>query len=226
MTETSCPLRSPYRYQPLSPGNIRLLRLLPYGGDSAAPVHCRLIEYPLEEHHQVNHLYEALSYVWGDPTERFSISVLSESEACDFEVTANLHAALLRLRDRYFDRILWIDAICINQSDDEEKEHQVHSMAKIYGLANRVIVWLGEAGAGSDQAFAHIGFLAEMEETRFKDLKSKMTESSRNPLMITLEVLDALTTLTRTSWFKRIWVGCPQIRDNIKPSRGDNTEPI
>jgi len=207
MTETSRPLRSSYRYQPLSSGNIRLLRLLPHGGDSAAPIRCHLIQYPLEEHCGGNHLYEALSYVWGDPAERFFICILSESEACDFEVSANLHAALLRLRDRYFERILWIDAICINQSDDKEKEHQIQSMAKIYGLANRVIVWLGEAEDDSDEMLAYIRSLAEKEETELKYHDSRRGAVNELPGDQWLDkIKKALTTLIQKPWFKRIWV--------------------
>ena len=67
----------------------------------------------------------------------------------DLPVTASLHAALLRLRNRSIERIIWVDAVCINQQDLKEREQQVHSMAKIYGKAKRVIVWLGEA-AGNE----------------------------------------------------------------------------
>ena len=51
---------------------------------------------------------------------------------------------------------MWIDAIYINQEDDDEKERQVQSMAKIYAKASRVIVWLGTAAANSDDAIKEI----------------------------------------------------------------------
>jgi hypothetical protein len=60
-------------------------------------------------------------------------------------VTQNLRTALpyLRLRDR--PRMLWIDAICVNQDDLEERSQQVQLMAEVFKLAERVVVWLGEA---------------------------------------------------------------------------------
>lgn len=66
-------------------------------------------------------------------------------DGVEFPVTVNLHEALLRLRDPAIERIIWIDAVCIDQDDDTEKTHQIGLMSKIYGQANRVIIWLGEA---------------------------------------------------------------------------------
>jgi hypothetical protein len=71
-------------------------------------------------------------------------------------VTVNLHEALSHLRDRSIERIIWVDAVCINQNDGEEKGQQIQLMAKIYGQASRVLVWLGEAADNSDQALEEI----------------------------------------------------------------------
>lgn len=84
--------------------------------------------------------YEALSYVWGDP--RSVCSILVNEKA--FPVTHNLFLALKHLRLPYNERKLWVDAICINQEDVEERSQQVQIMQKIYWRARRVIVWLGE----------------------------------------------------------------------------------
>jgi len=62
----------------------------------------------------------------------------------DFKVNENLYDALVELRRRKITCPLWIDAICINQSDPVEKSHQVLAMDKIYFSAQRVIVWLGK----------------------------------------------------------------------------------
>jgi hypothetical protein len=91
--------------------------------------------------------YAALSYTWGS-NEKSKAIVLS---GCRFPVTANLFAALMRLRTRGV-RYLWIDAICINQNDDEEKTMQVALMGEIYKHASKVYGWLGEDDAqGSGQ---------------------------------------------------------------------------
>jgi hypothetical protein len=59
---------------------------------------------------------------------------------------------LLRLQDHLCSRVIWIDAICIDQANEKEKENQIPLMAEIYAKARRVVVWLGEAKDDSDQA--------------------------------------------------------------------------
>jgi hypothetical protein len=176
-----------FHYSPLSSNidSIRLLRLLPHR-DKVADIQCELFDYSLHELHGT-HLYEALSYVWGDPNENFRIFVRGNR----FNVTINLHAALLRLRNHSIERILWIDAICINQADDKEKENQIQFMAKIYGQANRVVVWLGETADDSDLAFE------EIRSVRGKRPDDQPLDSN---------VASAVLALLQRPWFRRIWV--------------------
>ncbi|KAK3342341.1 heterokaryon incompatibility protein-domain-containing protein, partial [Neurospora tetraspora] len=141
-------------------------------------------------------LYEALSYVWGSEDKPCSISI----NGCDLPVGENLYAALLHLRDHSIERTIWIDAICINQEDEEEKGHQVQSMAKIYAKASRVIVWLGEEAAGSDQA---------LEEIRIAAKRDQAPEEIRIAAELSTRRLDnkaGILTLLQRSWFRRIWV--------------------
>jgi hypothetical protein len=116
-----------YRYSPLSLGShIRLLRLLPHE-DQNAPIHCQLFDYSLQG--KRTHPYEALSYVWGDSYKRRSISIGGHYLRYNLPVTENLHEALSRLRHRSIERILWVDAVCINQENKQEKEQQIQFMA-------------------------------------------------------------------------------------------------
>ncbi|KAH7629769.1 heterokaryon incompatibility, partial [Sordaria sp. MPI-SDFR-AT-0083] len=87
-------------------------------------------------------------------------------DGCHLAVGEKLHAPLLQLRDHSIEGTIWIDAICINQGDNEEKGHQVQSMAKIYAKASRVIVWLGEKAAGSDQGLEEIRIAAKLSIRR------------------------------------------------------------
>ncbi|KAK3947418.1 heterokaryon incompatibility protein-domain-containing protein [Pseudoneurospora amorphoporcata] len=89
---------------------------------------------------------------------------------------------------------IFIDAIYINQKDDKEKGHQVQSMAKIYAKASRVIVWLGEKAAGSDQALEEIRIAAERDQA-LREIHIAAKNNKR-------EIL----TLLQQSWFERIWV--------------------
>ena len=84
--------------------------------------------------------FAALSYCWGELSDKVSITV----NGLRFPVTANLHLALRRLRAERVERV-WVDALCINQQDDEERSHQVRRMGTIFQKANQVAVWLGDA---------------------------------------------------------------------------------
>jgi hypothetical protein len=187
---------APYHYSSLlrEPDRIRLLRLLP-DTNQTAPIHCQLLEYTLQGPVRGTHLYEALSYVWGDSKERHAIFINEHP----FNVRENIYAALSCLRDRSLERVIWVDAVCINQSNEQEKEQQIQLMAKIYGQANRVVVWLGEATDDSDQA---------LEEIRVAGGK-KSTNSSKNET-----IQQAVLALLQRPWFRRIWVR-EQTRDNI-----------
>jgi len=57
----------------------------------------------------------------------------------------NLHTALEDLRKTDVARHCWIEALCINQHDWDERSREVKSKSKIYALADRVVVWLGLA---------------------------------------------------------------------------------
>lgn len=175
-----------YTYSPLSSSsrNIRLLRLLPHA-DPTADIQCELFEYPLLDPQSRSHLYEALSYVWGDPSNKPSI-VLNGYPS---NVTANLHAALSHLRNHSLERILWVDAICIDQNNAREKEEQIQLMAEVYGRANRVVVWLGEAADDSDIA---------LEIVQIAESKPEYLGDTR--------IQQAVGALFERPWFRRIWV--------------------
>ncbi|RYP42114.1 hypothetical protein DL767_000479 [Monosporascus sp. MG133] len=142
---TSCAV-SAYRYSPLPEGCIRLLRLIPHR-DEHAPVQCQLFDYPLLDSGKGTHPYEALSYVWGSSEKPQYVS----TNKGYLRVTTNLHIALKCLRHYALDRIIWINAICINQNDTEERNRQVRSMAKIYAKASCVVVWLEEVTGDTGQ---------------------------------------------------------------------------
>ncbi|KAF2188764.1 HET-domain-containing protein [Zopfia rhizophila CBS 207.26] len=177
-----------YHYSSLLPGpdSIRLLRLMPHE-DDAARIQCELFDYSLHESGKGTHMFEALSYVWGDPDKPLFISIGEH----DLPVTTNLHAALSRLRDRSFERIIWVDAICINQEDLQERSRQVQLVAKIYSKANRVIVWLGETADNSDRALEEIRIAADEEYTNSSNSET---------------IQQAIFALLQRPWFRRIWV--------------------
>ncbi|EXM14283.1 hypothetical protein FoTM2_013554 [Fusarium oxysporum f. sp. vasinfectum] len=192
----SCAL-SAYCYSPLPEGHIRLLRLMPHR-EERAPIQCQLFDYPLLNSGKGTHLYEALSYTWGSSKNPQSIRI----DNGYILVTPNLHVALKRLRDCSLERIVWVDAICINQNDKEEKGQQVQSMVEIYAKASRVVVWLEEATADSgkvyggattdsDGALEKLSVVAHVQPTKSLDDETNQ---------------QAMGLLLQRSWLQRIWV--------------------
>lgn len=155
----SCPLTKP--------NHIRLLTVRQGGpGDS---IECTLTTRPLavlESTSPIDHVlpYEALSYHWGSGDASLKIKIYTEGFPGSFRVRRNLHEALnqLRLPDR--PRRLWIDAICINQDDNDEKNAQVSLMAEVYSKASSVCVWLGEASPDSDLALNFISRIVNLDD--------------------------------------------------------------
>ena len=90
--------------------------------------------------------YEALSYAWGDGTLTLPVLV----NGLIFQVTTNLFHALQNLRRKNDARTVWIDAICIDQKNNEEKSQQVGNMMAIYKAATRVVIWLGRYSEPED----------------------------------------------------------------------------
>ncbi|XEV01544.1 hypothetical protein FSHL1_006831 [Fusarium sambucinum] len=163
--------------------NIRLLRLSPSTSFSDR-IEGYLFEYTLSRSGKNAHLYEALSYTWGAPDRGHSIWI----EGNELLITANCHAALSQLRDDLLDRIVWIDAICIDQKNKDERGTQVQLMAEIYCKARQVIVWLGEATPETECALEHIRTAAEESEGS------------------ALPECQAVVALLQRPWFRRIWV--------------------
>ena len=120
-----------YQYRPLAyPDSIGLLKLNP--GESFDPIVCVLRSARLDE----SPSYEAISYVWGDHNIKRRIT-------CSFQrldITVKLHDILRRLRDPEKPRMLWADAVCINQTDLDERGQQVGIMGSIYAQATRVMI--------------------------------------------------------------------------------------
>jgi hypothetical protein len=164
---------------------IRLLELLP--GSLNDPIECTLSTTTLQERMS----FEALSYTWGKPDGPQSPVIINGFELL---VSQNLFDALIHLRNDSEHRMLWIDAICINQMDWSEKTHQVQLMARIYSGAHRVLVWLGP------------------EENDSSFVMESLQKVSRGDIDLDHEVfrsdklLRCLKAIMERRWWSRIWV--------------------
>ncbi|SCV45633.1 uncharacterized protein FFB14_08767 [Fusarium fujikuroi] len=100
--------------------------------------------------------FTALSYVWG---HGFSQKIACNG--CDLNITQSCYEALTSLRDSCRSLTIWVDAICINQEDNSEKEQQIVLMGSIYTLAETVYVWLGVGNTETDQAAEYISVISQ-----------------------------------------------------------------
>ena len=210
-----------YKYLDIDPSqpHFRLVKL--FKGESEDPIRCWLFHSPINEI-RAGITFEALSYTWGSDKKTQEISL----NECCMPVTENLHEALHYLRSTTLDRILWIDAICIDQGNSKERLHQVTYMGDIYKAADSVIIWLGPAADNSDSLFRCLQQVCEGVTDSSDDLrqtlrfriehdpeiwqqKEKQTEVKGTTLSRTYSKDEAKMTLTsilQRSWFYRIWI--------------------
>ncbi|KAM5381694.1 hypothetical protein ACJZ2D_002914 [Fusarium nematophilum] len=151
MTNASLPCGTASLYRPLdlATQELRLLEIYPSEDDSAS-IQVRLFERAFED---VRGNFIPFSYVWGDPEDTETITINGIAK----DITKNL-AQLLRQTRNILPSILakaswkgpaffWADAICINQEDIEERNHQVQLLQSIYGSSPVVLAWLGQGKA-------------------------------------------------------------------------------
>ena len=118
---------------------IRLLALKPRSGRKKTEVvKCELVNVPLSMKDAVP-AYKALSYSWGNPSPADLILV----DGLRHYIAKNLNAFLRRQREECATRqYFWIDAFCINQTDDDEKAVQIEMMRRIYAESSGLLIWL------------------------------------------------------------------------------------
>ncbi|USP72811.1 hypothetical protein yc1106_00085 [Curvularia clavata] len=148
-----------FQHQPLDRARreIRLLKLLPRNQwpNEFLPT-CSIFHASIDQCPS----YLALSYVWGDQRGRREILVNGRT----LKVTKNLFDALIGLVGSET-MVIWIDAICINQSDNEEKGWQVALMGDIYRNTSKVLAWLGPSADNSDKVLDHLNVLGSIAES-------------------------------------------------------------
>jgi hypothetical protein len=175
-------------YSALETGHIRIVNL--HRGERGDPIRCSFIQVSLSE----APAFEALSYVWGPESDSCRILVNS----LPFHITRNLYHALFQLRSQVEDRLIWIDALAINQSDTIERNYQVRTMHMIYRNAALVLVWLGRDDPEVDPMFDGIaigeakGFGAFWEQAFGTDAFEK--------------ALSATVRLYNIEYWSRVWV--------------------
>lgn len=155
--------------------------------------------------------YEALSYVWGSP-ESPSHVIVGEGGRI-IPITRNLEVAMRHLRYPGRPRVVWIDALCIDQTSLSDKSRQVGYMNHIYWSAPRVVVWLGPEADDSTRAMdilESIGKKIHVDWARL--VYSCVTEEDdevwgrKGTLPLDERDWAAVWSLIKRPWFERVWV--------------------
>ncbi|KAI1136884.1 heterokaryon incompatibility protein-domain-containing protein [Hypoxylon sp. FL0543] len=177
-----------YTNSPLLRGqaHIRLLRILPR--QPADDIRCTLDTLSLDGTTR----YQALSYEWGPKFSSKTIHIMGQP----MSIRLNLWNFLSRLKSRGYHDYLWCDAICIDQTNDDERNHQVQLMAQIYRKAHSVLVWLGEDREDSNATLRTIRLVSTCA-----DRESRSAHLAERQV-----VWQGLRQLSRRRYWTRIWI--------------------
>ncbi|KAM5343497.1 hypothetical protein ACJ41O_012034 [Fusarium nematophilum] len=223
--QTGESLENEYKYLEINPTQFRLLILSK--GQRSDAIHCALKTVDSRELDQSDIVYQALSYSWGseddggyhiflrdidiplseDRTERGGLFLLAAHQVIPrrFRVRSNLYQALKRLRSKTEDMWLWVDAICIDQANNEEKTHQLSKMIDIYSSAQNVCIWIGEnedAGGSDLPASTAMEFVPSIINlTMLERIISGQRADEQ-----TARSCSAFARLLKRPWFGRRWV--------------------
>ena len=158
--------------------------------------------FEVESLHYDDIHYTAFSYTWSGPISERTIQI----GQAPLKITENLAAALRHFRGPVRPKKIWVDAICINQSDDEEKGFQVALMGDIYRNASRTWVWLGKESDDSDAAIDSIVSFRDFPDFPEKE-ETQETQRTQFRHQNYPEVhWQAVFHLLERPWWRRIWV--------------------
>lgn len=197
-----------FEYPSLDPSTsqIRLICLEPQSGSNI--ISCSLKLADLDDN---KCQFDALSYEWGDAAPIPRLIKLNDQ---DFPVRANLWWALWHLRTQTT-RIIWIDALCINQQDGKEKNHQDQQMGRIYKSAQVVIAWIGLENRGHEIKPFQLQRSKKMVKVASRFLSALDNgineEIAKFDLLRQLHkrlphALQALSELFTRSYWRRLWI--------------------
>ncbi|KAI4597570.1 hypothetical protein KJ359_004272 [Pestalotiopsis sp. 9143b] len=192
----------PYEYTPLKAGEIRLLHHSIQDGQATwtlQPVQLR------EQGSELPVQFDALSYTWGDLSHTFPF----QCNGSELRIHENLKNALPYLAQRRSSLPIWIDAVCINQSDNDEKFVQISMMHSIYRQATQVWVWLGSDPGREEEAIALLPKIAtvgkEIENQPWTYLNQSSPVDKGLPAFRSPQ-WNAVTKISTNKWFLRLWI--------------------
>lgn len=194
-----------YEYKPLqSEGGV--FRLLHLKGGTGRYIECELVHALLDNE---KCQYEAVSYTWGEPQMQDTISF----DGQQLPITLHLSQLLRDLRLPDSDRILWIDAICINQDDTAERGSQVQQMGQVYRNARRVLFFICRPTETTDLFMDCLQELQEFHGNKAHEI-DQLIESwdalqprlEEKHYVLTHRLKTGWEHIMSQPWFSRIWI--------------------
>ncbi|VUC34132.1 unnamed protein product [Clonostachys rosea] len=189
-------VQSIYKYGVLEPDEIRTLLVQP--GASGSPLTGQIEQHKLGDPDKP---YEALSYVWGSP-KRGNVVEIGEKGVL---VTQNAKELLLHLRDEHHPRRVWIDGICIDQDNLDERSHQVTLMQAIFSGASSVLIWVGESDQDTESIFS---FFTLMDKRRRAEAEPNEGENGHPDTEFVRKSIKDPSKVRKFAsrpWFRRSW---------------------
>jgi hypothetical protein len=162
-------------------------------------IYCNLLDKPV---------YEAVSYTWATVDGDASLSSHASCRGKQIAITKNCDSMLRVLRRQGTNRTIWVDAICIDQENTEERNHQVRLMATIYSNASQVVAYLGPT---SEHTNGSIDRVIDHLEGNFSAMLNRT--DTRNALDVAV--------FLRMPYFDRVWVRTPfsEVRIRLELTR-------
>ncbi len=183
-----------YQYEELHPSEFRLVLVY---RRKMTTIKCEIIHHSLTNPPS----YTAISYAWGDADDKRSIQI----GKANIPVAASLFGALEAVRKRDEDTFVWVDALCINQQNRDERSQQVQLMTEIYAKAKLVAIWLGPSKNDSQLATDLLLDIADITDIAMGGNDSKkITDLLLSPTR--LRAVEALVHLFQRDYWKRLWV--------------------
>lgn len=188
-----------YSYKPVQHNQLRLLKFVHDESSTLINVVLELfsVEEPLPQFHSV-------SYAWALDASGLTRNSSIQIEGQDFPVLDSLYEFLEALRSKgvMYDGVWWwIDSICIDQHNLQERGHQVKLLQRIYRQAYHSIVWLGRESSDSNLAIDFIKVLDKISRRKYtvEELRSTLEIEKYHPEW------KALENFLARRWWSRIW---------------------
>ncbi|KAF0316870.1 HET domain-containing protein [Colletotrichum asianum] len=200
------PVFNQYYYEPLETKDVLRLVALDPATDERDPLSCTIFQCRRSAQRQE---YSAISNTWDEQTPSQTLEIRCDDDISYVRITANVDALLRDFRAREKPCYLWVDAICLDQTNGEEKSQQIPLMGRIYGEAKDVRIWLGPDDRVTAKVFTLLRLLSQVLDVQPQWHMAERVVFHLNEVFCRKDGVVGLKSLLNffsRSWFSRRWV--------------------